>query len=212
MNHLSSRQEILQRIARVAGNRTGAAGEVTYKQEDIYRPVESDALGCFKRELEAISGQCVICDDETAVYSNLAALMQAKGLPFLFTRDLQIADKLKKHGIAVETDERSFPEVVAGVTPCAYLVARTGSAVVISSGNSGRQMHAFPPIHIMLAKKEQLVDYLEEALVAVQQQFKDERPSAITVITGPSRTADIEKTLVLGAHGPKELIIFVQQN
>ena len=73
-------------------------------------------------------------------------------------------------------------------------------------------MHAFPPIHIILAKKEQLVDYLEEALVSVQQQFKDERPSAITVITGPSRTADIEKTLVLGAHGPKELIIFVQQN
>ncbi|MEA4985024.1 Lactate utilization protein C [bioreactor metagenome] len=212
MSHHNSRQEILQRIARVAGNRTGSEGEVTYNQEDIYKPVEPDALMCFKRELETISGQCVICDEETDVYNKLAALMQAKGLPFLFTRDLQIAGRLKQHGIAVETDEKYFPEVVAGVTPCAYLVARTGSVVVTSSGNSGRQMHAFPPIHIILAKKEQLVSYLEEALDAVRQQFNGKMPSAITVITGPSRTADIEKTLVLGAHGPKELIIFVQQN
>ncbi len=212
MSHQHSRQEILQRIARAAANRAGSEGEVICKQEDIYKPVEPDALTCFKRELEAISGQCVICDEETEVYTKLAALMHAKGLPFLFTRDSQIADRLKQHGVAVETDEKFFPGVVAGVTPCAYLVARTGSAVVISSGDSGRQMHAFPPIHIILAKKEQLVGYLEEALVALQQQFNGEKPSAITVITGPSRTADIEKTLVLGAHGPKELIIFVQQN
>jgi L-lactate dehydrogenase complex protein LldG len=56
-----------------------------------------------------------------------------------------------------------------------------------------------------------LVDYLQDALEAVQQKYSRDFPSAVTVITGPSRTADIEKTLVLGAHGPKELVIFVEQ-
>lgn len=211
MNHPDSRHEILQRITQMSENRTGA-NEMAYKQEEIYKPIEGDALTCFKQELETISGQCVLCDDEEDVYIKLAALMQAKGLPFLFVRDKQIAQKMNQYGIAVKTDENDFPDVLAGVTPCEYLVARTGSAVVTTSGSSGRQMHAFPPIHIILAKKEQLVNYLEEALTRVQQQYKNEMPSAITVITGPSRTADIEKTLVLGAHGPKELIIFVQQN
>ncbi|MDD4489545.1 MAG: lactate utilization protein [Paludibacter sp.] len=211
MNQQDSRQEILERIANATQNRIDK-GEMAYKQTDIYKPVEPDALTCFKQELEAVNGQCVICNDEKDMYIKLATLMQTKGLPFLFTRNLQMAGKMKQHGIVVETDEIRFSDVLAGVTSCEYLVARTGSAVVTSFGSLGRQMYAFPPVHIILASKEQLVDYLENALTAIQQKYVNELPSAITVITGPSRTADIEKTLVLGAHGPKELIIFVQQN
>lgn len=212
MNQQDSRQEILERIANATQHRVDKGDKMAYKPTDIYKPVEPDALTCFKRELEAVNGQCIICNDEKDMYIKLATLMQTKGLPFLFTRNLQMAGKMKQHGIVVETDEIRFPDMLAGVTSCEYLVARTGSAVVTSSGSSGRQMHAFPPVHIILASREQLVDYLENALTAMQQKYVNELPSAITVITGPSRTADIEKTLVLGAHGPKELIIFVQQN
>jgi L-lactate dehydrogenase complex protein LldG len=53
------------------------------------------------------------------------------------------------------------------------------------------------------------VDYPEDALVAMQEKYGNSLPSTISTITGPSRTADIEKTLVLGAHGPKEFIVFL---
>ncbi|MDD2286243.1 MAG: lactate utilization protein [Paludibacter sp.] len=185
--------------------------ELNYIQEDIYKPVVPDALTCFKQELEAISGQCVLCGNEEDMCAKLATLMQTKGLPVLFSRDATIVDKLRRYHVPVETDESKFNDMPAGVTACEYLVTRTGSAVVTSSGGSGRQMHVFPPVHIILASVDQLVDYLEDALVAVRQKYENDLPSVITVVTGPSRTADIEKTLVLGAHGPKELIIFVQQ-
>jgi len=88
-------------------------------------------------------------------------------------------------------------------------VARTGSVVVSSAGDSGRSMNVFPPIHLVLANSDQLVQFPEDALVAVQSKYKNNFPSTVTTITGPSRTADIEKTLVLGAHGPKELVVFL---
>jgi len=60
-----------------------------------------------------------------------------------------------------------------------------------------------------LAHVSQLVDYPEEAYLAIQKKYGDSLPSSVTTITGPSRTADIEKTLVLGAHGPKEFLVFL---
>ena len=81
--------------------------------------------------------------------------------------------------------------------------------MVSSLSSIGRQMHAFPPVHLVVAKAAQMTDYYEDALIAIQSKYNGNLPSAITTITGPSRTADIEKTLVLGAHGPKELIVFI---
>jgi L-lactate dehydrogenase complex protein LldG len=99
----------------------------------------------------------------------------------------------------------------AGITGCEFLVARTGSVVISSALPSGRQMNVFPPIHIVLAHVSQLVDYPEDAFVAIQNKYGEDLPSIISTITGPSRTADIEKTLVLGAHGPKEFIVFLSK-
>lgn len=70
-------------------------------------------------------------------------------------------------------------------------------------------MNIFPPLHIVIASKDQLVATLEEAYSNIQQKYIDDLPSQIALVTGPSRTADIEKTLVLGAHGPRELWVFL---
>lgn len=211
MRESASRQLILDRINAVADNRRAEDTDLDYLQEEIYKAVLPDALTCFKQELEAVGGQCVLCDGENDMYSKLAALVQHKGLPFLFSRDTEIAVNLKKHNIPVESDEILFELISAGITGCESLIARTGSVLVSSAGSSGRQMYAFPPIHIVLATEAQLVNYPEDALENLKSKYDNNLPSEISIITGPSRTADIEKTLVLGAHGPKELIIFVQQ-
>ena len=83
--------------------------------------------------------------------------------------------------------------------------------MVTPVSSCGRQMYAFPPVHIVVAKAAQMTNYYEDALIAIQQNYNGNLPSAITTITGPSRTADIEKTLVLGAHGPRELIVFISK-
>jgi len=70
-------------------------------------------------------------------------------------------------------------------------------------------MSVFPEIHLVVGYTSQLVPDLKQALQKIKKKYQDNYPSVISVVTGPSRTADIEKTLVMGAHGPKELYIFL---
>lgn len=204
-----SRQEILNKIAAVRHRRTAAISVQAINNKDIYKPVLPDAVTCFKTELEAISGRCIVCENKSDLFDKLKIFMGEKQLSALYCRDNAIREMLTGNDIAITNLESDFEDMQAGITSCEFLVARTGSVLVTSAGASGRQMNVFPPIHIILANANQLVDYPEDALKAMVQKYGNQLPSAITTITGPSRTADIEKTLVLGAHGPKELVVFL---
>lgn len=107
-----------------------------------------------------------------------------------------------------ETSNGDFEKFEVGITAADFLVARTGSIVLQAANAGGRRLSVLPPFHIIVAKSEQLVDSLDEALAHLSQQDQN-ATSYITIITGPSRTSDIEKTLVLGAHGPKRLAVIL---
>jgi L-lactate dehydrogenase complex protein LldG len=95
----------------------------------------------------------------------------------------------------------------AGITECDALIAQTGGLVVTSRSAGGRALSVLPPHHVVIARREQLVADLPAAFACLQQKYSPDFPSMISFITGPSRTGDIERILVLGAHGPKELTI-----
>lgn len=204
-----SRQRILEQIAKAGKNRPAFVDAGGSNVDVIYKPILPDAITCFKNELEAINGQCVLCEDEADIYSKLKLFTQQKGFPYIFCRDSYITDQLATHKISFSGTESDFEAMQAGITGCEFLIARTGSVVVSSASGSGRQMTVFPPVHIVLAHVSQLVNYQEDAMVAIHEKYGDCLPSSISTITGPSRTADIEKTLVLGAHGPKEFVVFL---
>lgn len=97
-----------------------------------------------------------------------------------------------------------------GVTGCECLIAQTGSIVVSTLAAGGRALSVLPPVHLVLARRDQLVPDLAAAIHLLRQRYEGRWPSALSVITGPSRTADIEKILVMGAHGPKRLVLAFQ--
>lgn len=94
-----------------------------------------------------------------------------------------------------------------GITGCDALVAQTGSVLVTGRSAGGRALSVLPPHHIVLARREQLVPDLPAGFELLQRRYGGDYPSFISFITGPSRTGDIERILVLGAHGPKKLTI-----
>ena len=96
----------------------------------------------------------------------------------------------------------------AGLTECDALVAQTGSVLVTSRSAGGRALSVLPPHHVVLARRDQLLPGLPDAFALLQTRYGASYPSMISFITGPSRTGDIERILVLGAHGPKKLTIF----
>ena len=95
-----------------------------------------------------------------------------------------------------------------GLTECDALIAQTGSVLVTSRSAGGRALSVLPPHHVVLARRDQLLGDLPEAFALLKQRYAANFPSFISVITGPSRTGDIERILVLGAHGPKKLTVF----
>lgn len=118
---------------------------------------------------------------------------QALGLPVLFTD--------------AAYDKYALERVPAGISACDVLVAQTGSVVITSRSAGGRALSVLPPHHIVLARRDQMVGGLPEAFVWLKEKYGPDYPSMISLITGPSRTGDIERILVLGAHGPKKLTI-----
>jgi L-lactate dehydrogenase complex protein LldG len=97
----------------------------------------------------------------------------------------------------------------AGLTECEALVAQTGSVLVSAPSAGGRALSVLPPHHIVLARRSQVVPDLSVALQRVSEKYQGKFPSFLSFISGPSRTGDIERILVLGAHGPKKLTILL---
>lgn len=207
----NSREDILQRITAASKGRLVDVEIPEYESSEIYKLILPNALTCFKDELEAINGKCILCENESDLYSKLKAFIQQQNYTYLFCRDSKIATQLTNFQIPFSNKESDFSSMEAGITGCEFLVARTGSVLISSASESGRQMNVFPPVHIVLANISQLVNYPAAALNAIYAKYGDSLPSTISTITGPSRTADIEKTLVLGAHGPKEFIVFLSK-
>jgi L-lactate dehydrogenase complex protein LldG len=106
-------------------------------------------------------------------------------------------------------DPRSLERCSVGVTACDALVAQTGSILLTSRSAGGRAMSVLPPYHVVIAQADQLVPDLPAAFDLLYSRYSDRYPSFATFITGPSRTGDIERILVLGAHGPRNLTVIL---
>ena len=94
-----------------------------------------------------------------------------------------------------------------GISECDALVAQTGSVLVTNRSAGGRALSVLPPHHVVLARREQMLRDLPAAFQFLRTKYGANYPSMMSFITGPSRTGDIERILVLGAHGPRKLTI-----
>jgi len=210
MTDQGSRDEILNRIRETVARRPGQLHPTDYQSDVVFMPVDH-SLTTFINELVAVGGKCIVVQSEVELLRQLAELYHERGFSSLFCKDDVLFDRLKNCSVSLTRKEEDFADMEAAITRCECLVARTGSVVVSTATGQGRQIHAYPPVHIILADESQLLNYPDDALRFIQQKYGSNLPSSISFITGPSRTADIEKTLVMGAHGPKELFIFVRQ-
>ena len=165
----------------------------------------------FAERLTAVAGKFVYCEDEVSFVENLLALAEEKRFRKMYAWEPAIQQLLDRYEFPYFRTEKDFVDAEAGITACEALIARSGS-VLVSNGMGSRRLSIYPSIHIVVAYASQLVMDIKDGLSLMQQKYDAALPSMISVVTGPSRTADIEKTLVLGAHGPKELYVFLLED
>ena len=196
---------------KAAQDKRGEVGEnIPDFTSPIYHPLNESLSQEFKTNLEMIGGQVILINSRTEIADQIKHICDEKNLHKIFCTDPNLQEILKK-SIEIDSDENSFLELNIGITSCEFLVAHLGSVIISSAQISGRRLNVFPETHIVLAHESQLTGYLDEALEKLQNKYKNELPSLISNITGPSRTADIEKTLVMGMHGPKSLIVIISE-
>lgn len=178
-------------------------------ESTLYEGMDDSLEITFASELINVSGKFVYCSDDAEFVDILGSVMTENGWKSIHCIDEDLIKILEPSSVKYTSDEAGFDNMKAGLTRCEYLVARLGSVMVSSAHASGRKMNVFPEVHIIYARTSQLVPDLKDALKRIKERYGKNLPSMISMITGPSRTADIEKTLVMGAHGPRDLYVFM---
>jgi len=162
----------------------------------------------FAIKLNESGGTFIYCRNEKDVINKIAALADQKNWDNIFCTDNLVSEELAEYSIKTTSTPDEFKLVNVSIATCDFLVSRFGSIMVSSGLGLGRQIFVFPETLVIIAKASQVVPELKDALLGIKKKYVTNFPSQITVITGPSRTADIEKTLVMGAHGSKNLYVF----
>ncbi|MDZ7269769.1 MAG: LUD domain-containing protein [candidate division KSB1 bacterium] len=220
----ASRERILERLR---AGRQGGLFLPSRSDADIFTWHARDrevAIATLAEKLTALKAEFHRVPNTAAAAQQLKALLQplASNDPEARPQFLRHAAVLLETVVAqdpwlqtaiavVEADlpHREFASYKAGITTVEFLVARTGSLVVSSAGSGGRRLSVLPPFHLAIATVDQVTSSLEEALAGFHKSGREHLTSVLTIITGPSRTADIEKILVLGAHGPRRLAVIL---
>jgi len=161
----------------------------------------------FAEKFTNLQGRFSYCSSEAELVNQLAALAEKRKWEKIFCRETALREMLQTSGFSANYHP-TLADCDAAITGCEYLVARTGSILLSSAGESGRTVSVYAPIHICIAYTHQVVEDIADGLEKVLLQ-NPTYPSLLTLATGPSRTADIEKTLVVGVHGPKEVFCFL---
>lgn len=163
----------------------------------------------FAEQFTAVAGRFVFCEDEIQFIENLLLLAEEKTWRKIYCWEPQLQQILEKYDYPFYSTATDFNNAEVGITLCEAIIARNGSILVSNAGPAGRRLSIYPNVHIVFAYTSQLVLDLKDGFKLLKEKYADRLPSMISAVTGPSRTADIEKTLVLGAHGPKELFVFL---
>ncbi len=163
----------------------------------------------FAEEFVGAGGQFIFCEDEPEFLQTFKKISEDKDWRNIYCWNKDLQELFAAIDFRQCRIGRNLHKAHVGLTFCEVLVARTGSILLSSALDAGRTLSVFPPVHVVIAYAPQLVYDVNDALLLMQQRYGSNMPSMISLATGPSRTADIEKTLVLGAHGPKEVYVFM---
>ena len=201
MSVTTAKENILKRIRKALSNPVPLPFPQSEGTSDIYLPATDDMGVSFAETFTKLQGKFVYCEKEADLHQQLQQLITAKEWIKIFCSNPEWSNRYS-NTISLATCDVS-------ITGCEMLVARTGSIVLSSAEQHGRTASVYAPVHICIAYTNQLVYDVKDALQLLKEKYAGNIPSFITFASGPSRTADIEKTLVTGVHGPKEVYLFL---
>ena len=212
----NAKDDILTRLRQ--RTHTSAPPERDFSVLEERHRTPAERIECFRRHLESVQGEVIPTSEAGLAQAILDRLRQAKARRLLLGRDSPFQAALTAAGPdeidirvydqPIETwQPELFNDVDAALTSTLGGIAETGSLVLWPTPDEPRLMSLVPPLHLAVLRAENLHNTLLE--VVRKQRWSMNMPTNALLISGPSKTADIEQTLVFGAHGPRELVVFL---
>jgi L-lactate dehydrogenase complex protein LldG len=199
-----AKENILKRIRQALSHSVPLPFPQSEGPQSPFAQVQEDTAVIFAERFSSVQGRFGFCSDKDELVMALQNLIRQQGWTKIFLDGGQLTPFLQD-SIPPYPD---LSDCEAAITSCECLVARTGS-IVLSAKEGGRSSSIYCPVHVCIAFTHQLLPDLKDALLFLKNKYPAGLPSSISFATGPSRTADIEKTLVTGVHGPKEVYCFL---
>ncbi len=177
-----------------------------------------DPLGRFIERMEAVRGEVIVCGQD-AVPARIADWLQAAGAarlmagsdarldPFIAGMEGRV-ECLRQEQDMETVSDLLFNAVDAGFSHCEAAIAETGSLVIASSPVQPRAISLVPPLHVALLPRRELLDDMSALLAGYSGR---RLPANLLLISGPSKSADIEQVLAYGVHGPKRLLTVIYE-
>ena len=208
MNISPAKENILKKIRQALSESTPLPFPQIEGGGSVFNSATQELEVEFAQHFSMLGGKFVYCINEQELASHLNNLAAQQKWTKVFCNEPELKAMLQKN-LFDNFCASPLGDCDVALTTCELLVARTGSMVLSSANESGRTVSVYAPIHICIAYTKQLVYDVKDALQAMKEKYGGKLPSFISFATGPSRTADIEKTLVVGVHGPKEVYCFL---
>ncbi len=224
---ITPREQMLSQIASALGRERGEACSPLPPPFQFAAPSysEDELIERFTTEANRVGARVtqVNCKDDITNYilhlfdsvpGDAVCLSDVveKGFPHLSTRLLANGARVVAPlapGSSLDDYRHSLLDVTIGVTTADYGIAETGTLVLSSEGECHRLLSLLPPVHICLLSATQLISRFSDLIRMLTEDGKTLSASALTYISGPSRTADIEHTVTLGVHGPREVHVLL---
>jgi L-lactate dehydrogenase complex protein LldG len=209
---VENKEELIRRIAVALRGHEGAkAAAAPPPPAPAGIGTEADRVSRFREMFESHGGNFLSASAWEALLPALGEELRMAGVVALFFPDgdaeaRRAAEALVPFGpfTLVSSDEVRQPgsPLAAGLQTAEFAIAETGSIVQTSRGGTSLLPGLLPDVHVALLSLPAFVDRMEECLAA----FGQDPPRNISFLSGPSRTADVEQTLTIGAHGPKKTV------
>jgi L-lactate dehydrogenase complex protein LldG len=207
-----SRQAILARIRE--GLKTPAIRPPAALQTPVFPPPSADIVETFRHRCNENLVDCILTANRPESKATLRQSLLSVPAGEVFAQDTaDLRDLLADCDHKVQWSSRGAPleGAQATITHCEALVAATGT-IIVSAECGGRGGSVIAPVHVVIANSTQLVPDLDSAMARLHQRGTYHRNSFVGFITGCSRTADIEKILVIGAHGPRRVVVILEND
>jgi L-lactate dehydrogenase complex protein LldG len=208
MEDSKTREKVLKKIRNALINKTRHPYPNVDLDSNVFVFPDDDPEINFASKFTDAGGQFVFCEDELEFMEKILTLAAEMGWRKFVCREQEIKSYLDKVEFPYKDEDPGIAEAEVSITLCEALICRSGSIMVSSAQQAGRKSFIYPPVHIILAYSSQIVSNIKDGYKLIRNKY-GRLPSLISIITGPGLSSDIERTLVYGVHGPREIYLFL---